>query len=70
MDTLLELRLDVSKNTVVRKLHLKLTQRLGQALLPPRIAKWRYTRGRRVLLKVAPLARVSPLSRSLPPVLA
>lgn len=52
LDTLVQLRLDVSKNTIVRKMHLKLTQRIGQALLPPRVAKWRYTRGRRVLLQV------------------
>nr|XP_009859600.1 tubulin-specific chaperone D-like [Ciona intestinalis]XP_018668800.1 tubulin-specific chaperone D-like [Ciona intestinalis] len=37
------------KNTVLRKLVIKLTQRLGMTLLKPRLASWRYQRGNRSL---------------------
>uniref|UniRef100_H2YAQ7 Tubulin-specific chaperone D n=1 Tax=Ciona savignyi TaxID=51511 RepID=H2YAQ7_CIOSA len=37
------------KNTVLRKLMIKLTQRLGMTLVKPRVAAWRYKRGNRSL---------------------
>eukprot|EP00048_Salpingoeca_helianthica_P006781 m.102538 g.102538 ORF g.102538 m.102538 type:complete len:1182 (+) comp14122_c1_seq1:62-3607(+) len=39
-----------SPNTHVRKLAIKVTQRLGMTMLKPRIAAWRYQRGQRSLL--------------------
>lgn len=40
----------VSKNFKVYKICIKISQRIGLVLLPPRIAKWRYQRGARSLL--------------------
>lgn len=37
-------------STLARKLRVKLAQRLGLLLLPPRVATWRYDRGARSLL--------------------
>uniref|UniRef100_A0A8C9TIV3 Tubulin-specific chaperone D n=1 Tax=Scleropages formosus TaxID=113540 RepID=A0A8C9TIV3_SCLFO len=42
-------RLAESNQTVLRKLGIKLVQRLGLTLLKPRLAKWRYQRGSRSL---------------------
>ncbi|XP_006635580.2 tubulin-specific chaperone D [Lepisosteus oculatus] len=42
-------RLAESKQTTLRKLGVKLIQRLGLTLLKPRVAKWRYQRGSRSL---------------------
>ncbi|KAL4659227.1 tubulin-specific chaperone D [Arapaima gigas] len=42
-------RLGDSNQTVLRKLGIKLVQRLGLTLLKPRLAKWRYQRGSRSL---------------------
>ncbi|XP_053684811.1 tubulin-specific chaperone D [Sabethes cyaneus] len=57
----------ISKNFKVYKICIKISQRIGMVLLPPRIAKWRYQRGARSLLAnvnkpvtVASLQRESP----------
>lgn len=39
-----------SNNTLLRKLFIKLAQRVGLTYLPVRVAKWRYQRGHRSLL--------------------
>ena len=60
-----------SANTLVRKLAVKLVQRLGLVFLPPRIAPWRYQRGFRSLLAgLQPTAQVrqGPRARRLAPV--
>ena len=54
METLWEVALQLSEscnNMLVRKLMTKWLSRMGCAYLPPRIAKWRYNRGRRTLLE-------------------
>eukprot|EP00056_Hartaetosiga_gracilis_P004161 m.72138 g.72138 ORF g.72138 m.72138 type:complete len:1268 (-) comp11728_c0_seq1:502-4305(-) len=38
-----------NSNTLIRKLTMKLIQRVGLVYLPPRVAKWRYNRGARSL---------------------
>ena len=43
--------------TQIRKLKMKLLQRIGLAFLPPRTATWRYQRGQRSLLQNLSLAR-------------
>ncbi|XP_062561564.1 tubulin-specific chaperone D [Armigeres subalbatus] len=40
----------ISKNFKIYKICIKIGQRIGLVLLPPRIAKWRYQRGARSLL--------------------
>ena len=59
--------LDV-KNLVLRKLVVKLTQRIGMTLLKPRLAAWRYQRGNRSLdfaLKQSNMAQsLEPASQS------
>ena len=52
-------------NTLTRKLYAKVMQRIGTTLLPPRIARWRYQRGKRSLAlnlqaETAPLPGPAP----------
>ena len=54
METLWEISLQLSENCnhiLIRKLMTKWLARMGCAYLPPRIAGWRYQRGRRSLLE-------------------
>ena len=46
-----------SSNAVIRKLCIKLVQRLGLSFLKPKVAKWRYKRG--ILLRDF-LKRITP----------
>ncbi|XP_063682976.1 tubulin-specific chaperone D-like isoform X2 [Bolinopsis microptera] len=43
------LSLGLNQNTLLRKFETKLAQRIGISFLAPRVAKWRYTRGTRLL---------------------
>lgn len=40
-----------TNQTFMRKLSMKLLQRIGLTFMPPRVAKWRYHRGQRSLLQ-------------------
>ncbi|XP_077980737.1 tubulin-specific chaperone D-like [Glandiceps talaboti] len=50
LERLIACKLTDTVNTVLRKLHIKLVQRLGLTFLKARIASWRYQRGSRSLL--------------------
>lgn len=45
-----EQQLHTCPNTLLRKLTCKLVQRIGLTFLPPRLAAWRYQRGKRRLM--------------------
>ena len=49
MSKLQEANIKESRNTIIRKLGLKLVQRLGMIFLKARVASWRYQRGNRSL---------------------
>lgn len=54
METLWEVTLQLSdkcKHILIRKLMTKWLARMGCAYLPPRLARWRYQRGRRTLME-------------------
>ncbi|XP_058465569.1 tubulin-specific chaperone D [Malaya genurostris] len=44
----------ITKNFKIYKICIKISQRIGMIMLPPRIAKWRYQRGARSLLSNIP----------------
>ncbi|KAJ3424697.1 beta-tubulin cofactor d [Anaeramoeba flamelloides] len=50
IEFLQEIKIYEMKNAIHRKYLIKLVQRLGLTLLKPRIASWRYQRGKRILL--------------------
>ena len=55
----------LSRNTLIRKFIMKLSQRIGLANLKPKVASWRYKRGNRILKRVDPKnasSAVSPIS--------
>ncbi|ESO09741.1 hypothetical protein HELRODRAFT_186292 [Helobdella robusta] len=59
MNEMMELKVNIDANTKVRKLALKVVQRIGLVHLKPRLADWRYKRGCRNLvdnLKMMPTA--------------
>uniref|UniRef100_A0A7N4V772 Tubulin-specific chaperone D n=1 Tax=Sarcophilus harrisii TaxID=9305 RepID=A0A7N4V772_SARHA len=62
-------RLSESNHTLLRKLGVKLVQRLGLTFLKPRLAKWRYQRGCRSLTANLRLSTLDE-ERQIPPVLA
>ena len=48
---ILHLAQQSSQSTLMRKLNVKLFQRMGMACLPPRVVSWAYQRGQRSLLQ-------------------
>eukprot|EP00058_Branchiostoma_floridae_P020624 XP_002606114.1 hypothetical protein BRAFLDRAFT_88024 [Branchiostoma floridae] len=63
LKTLVSLKLETSKNTLLRKLAIKLVQRIGLTFLKTRLASWRYQRGSRSLAENLQVGGQGPVAK-------
>ncbi|XP_078610287.1 tubulin-specific chaperone D-like [Branchiostoma floridae x Branchiostoma japonicum] len=63
LKTLVSLKMETSKNTLLRKLAIKLVQRIGLTFLKTRLASWRYQRGSRSLAENLQVGGQGPVAK-------